>query len=209
MAASPPAEKLPVPAGVLIHTLAARHAAAGTSALTSSWSLEVEVETTQGYVYTGKLVALDAHYNLTLAEATVRRERLCDLERSLARQQHARTLAGMGLSGSELAAFMPPEERPAAATRPRYAGSVLIRSNNLLLLSFPSEQPQAESTRSTAAGGAAIPPKRSAGRKPQYLIDTFKSTATSIKKALEVERRKNRNARRKRIGDAKRKPPSQ
>ncbi|AAZ12702.1 ssm4 protein, putative [Trypanosoma equiperdum] len=81
--------------------------------------LRVEVETTHGYVYEGRLVAMDEFYNVTLTEATKRRERLCDVERSLL------TMHG----------FPAPAASP--STRREYVGSVLVRSGNLLMIRFP------------------------------------------------------------------------
>ncbi|KEG13846.1 hypothetical protein DQ04_00751060 [Trypanosoma grayi] len=137
--------------------------------------LRVEVETRQGYVYEGKLVVLDDDYNVSLAEATSWRDRLCDVERAL--------LAAQG--------FPAPAASP--ATRRRYVGSVFIRSSNLFMLRFLQDEgsassPTTSSNNNKAGGGAAA-----------TLKSAFKSMAVKVKRQINMERQKNRIERRQRL----------
>nr|CCC91715.1 conserved hypothetical protein [Trypanosoma congolense IL3000] len=83
--------------------------------------LRAEVETIHGYVYEGRLIAMDEHYNVTLVEATKRRQRACDVENAL------------------LSACGHPAPAASPFTRREFVGSVLVRSSNLLMIRFPHE----------------------------------------------------------------------
>ncbi|EAN85224.1 hypothetical protein C3747_23g157 [Trypanosoma cruzi] len=132
-------------------------------------ALRVEAETRQGYVYQGKLLSLDDDYNISLAEATSWRDRLCDVERAL--------LAVRG--------FPAPAASP--ATRRRYVGSVFIRSSNLLMVRFLEyDEPGANGRRDNSHGAAGL---RSA----------FKSMVSKVKRQINMERKRNRMERQKRL----------
>ncbi|KAH9599344.1 LSM domain [Trypanosoma melophagium] len=143
----------------------------------------VEVETRQGYVYEGKLMALDDDYNINLAEATCRRERLCDVERAL--------LQAKG--------FPTPLVSP--ATRRRYMGSVFIRSSNLFMLRFQQgEEPTLPSSSyaNITTGNSSHSCSTSAGNGAATLRSAFKSMASKVKRQINMERQKNRVERRQR-----------
>lgn len=177
---------------------------------TSDAYIDVEVETKQGYVYAGKLVDLDREYNMVLREATVRRERPCDVVRATRRHQRRTLLAQLGsLAPPELLMTEQDGERDGAATRPRYLGSVLIRSSNLLMARFPRApaQPSSSPGVSTATGA---PQGKGDGKTkpdadPRDLRAAYTSAAVAVKKAMQRERNKNREARRKRLAAIKKK----
>ncbi|RNF00167.1 hypothetical protein TraAM80_07778 [Trypanosoma rangeli] len=139
----------------------------------------VEVETRQGYVYQGKLLSLDDDYNVSLAEATSWRDRLCDVERAL--------LAAEGL----------PAPPVSPATRQRYVGSVFIRSSNLLMVRFPQYDGP------TASGG------RRGGYGATALKLACKAMAAQVKRQINMERQKNRTERRKRLKQATKTEPAE
>ncbi|CCW63969.1 unnamed protein product [Phytomonas sp. EM1] len=174
--------------------------------------IEVEVETTQGYVYAGKLVEIDAHYNITLREAMVRRERACDVQRALRREhwrQQQKLMFGMmnhdvplSVLGVEVG-----EERADSATRPRYVGTTLIRSSSLFMIRFIGDGAIAairdKSAECHGEGGPSRKKARSESSPQSALRRAFVEAATAAKKAIEQERRKNRLERQKRKTAAK------
>lgn len=156
----------------------------------SARSMEVEVETTQGYVYTGKLVHLDARYNLVLHEALVRRARDFDVERAelrLKAQREARLLASSlqdrGFAPSSAAEEGHVDTAAELMPRPRYVGTAYLRSNNVFMVRFVD----------TAAVAAAA--DTALGR----LQASFARMAAAIKAHLQQEKMRNRTARRKRL----------
>ncbi|ORC87826.1 uncharacterized protein TM35_000202350 [Trypanosoma theileri] len=141
----------------------------------------VEVETRQGYVYEGKLISLDDDYNINLAEATCRRERLCDIERAL--------LQAKGI----------PAPPASPATRRRYLGSVFIRSSNLFMVRFQqSEEPALPSSAGTSSSNNNNNSSANAGNGAATLRSAFKSMASKVKRQINMERQKNRVERRQR-----------
>jgi small nuclear ribonucleoprotein (snRNP)-like protein len=165
--------------------------------------MEVEVETKQGYLYSGKLALLDAHYNVQLHESLVRRARAFDFERAIAeeqRRQEARLLA-ISLQGG---AFSDPRDggvtggTPASQLidwlpRPRYIGTVSLRSNNVVLMRFvdPTAGPVPATATTTETAWVRL-------RK------SFAAMAAAIKAHLQREKMRRRAARRRRL-DAKKK----
>ncbi|CAJ1987815.1 LSM domain containing protein [Leishmania donovani] len=198
---------VPAPAAVLMRALGlAVEASDGTgdkgecnsALLTSSLScdpsrsMEVEVETRQGYVYTGKLVHIDDHYNVMLNEALVRRARSFDVERAILReksQQEARLIAS-SLQGmvTEDADVM--QSTSELMPRPRYIGATYIRSNSIFLMRFVD-----------AAGGTGTTAVSAAFSNSALgqLKSDFSMMAASIKAHLQREKMRNRAARRKRL----------
>lgn len=180
---------------------------------TSNAFIEVEVETKQGYVYSGKLVDMDADYNVTMREATVRRERLCDVIRATRRRQRQVLLAQLGslvpkeLVQAELAGEGGEAEREGAATRPKFIGSVLIRSSNMLMTRFL--QPSAPTAPSLVGKDSEKQkPATTDPRDPRDLRSAYRSAAVAIRKAMQKERTKDREARRKRLLALKKKRES-
>ncbi|KAK7195101.1 hypothetical protein NESM_000433400 [Novymonas esmeraldas] len=164
--------------------------------------MEVELETTQGYVYVGKLVHIDAGYNMVLHEALVRRARAFDVERA-ALQEKARREArfiASSLRGTAPAPPAPEEQEEEGLEdgqlrgmpRPRYMGTVFMRSNNIFLLRFID--PAADAAATAASSNSAL------GR----LRSRFAGMAAAIKAHLQREKLRRRAARRRRL-EAKKK----
>ncbi|CAD2221747.1 hypothetical protein AGDE_13766 [Angomonas deanei] len=156
---------LPVPVSVLLHLLKKTN--------TDGAPIEVEVETTQGYLYRGLLVHIDEHYNLTLNEAVVRRERLFDVARLARREQEAallrpyQTTSTVGGTNTGGSSYDTPQaragERGDSRTQPRYVGTVMIRSSNLFLVVFEPKALHATTgprkrRRAAGASGALFEP---------------------------------------------------
>ncbi|KPI85281.1 hypothetical protein ABL78_5648 [Leptomonas seymouri] len=166
----------------------------------SSPGMEVEVETKQGYTYTGKLVLLDAHYNVLLYESLVRRSRAFDYERAAREAQDqreaaliARSLQGNALYNvggtAELAATTHSSQLQDRLPRARYIGTVSLRSNNVVLMRFME-----------SAGSPAANVAESAWGQ---LKKSFSSMAAAIKAHLQKEKLRKRAARRKRLAAKK------
>ncbi|KAG5508163.1 hypothetical protein JKF63_05417 [Porcisia hertigi] len=170
----------------------------GSTLLTSSLncdpsrSMEVEVETSQGYVYTGKLVHIDDHYNVMLHEALVRRARSFDVERALLRekQQRETRLIASSLQDPTSEEGDVVQSANELMPRPHYIGATYLRSNNIFLMRFI----EAEADTGTATASSASPNSTS-GR----LRSSFVATAAAIKAHLKREKMRNRAARRKRL----------
>ncbi|CCW69700.1 unnamed protein product [Phytomonas sp. Hart1] len=199
-----------VPVGVIQHLLGSS-SAAGEPARRF---IEVEIETTQGYVYAGKLVDLDAHSNATLQEATVRRERACDVQRAL-RQAHWRQQRQLmfGMMNRDVALSVlgvdVPEERADSATRMCYVGTTLIRSSSLVMIRFVGDGAVATITNEPVECHSTNNEGRTSRKKSRTepssqtsLQRAFVEAATAAKKAVEQERRKNRLERQKRKMEA-------
>lgn len=197
--------KLPVPLAVVRQALFA-------SSIVSSWSpapLRVEVETTQGYVYTGRMVDMDMFYNVTLTEALVRRERACDVLQTLLQHRHDALLASLGpemngSGGSGLRSGVSPASTAPAALRQRFVGTVMLRSSSIVMVRFltdPSRDGRHESmTRvETAGGGGGVRVSDGAHDARGELEGAFGAMAAAVKKSLLQTRRKNREDRRRRI----------
>ncbi|GET87585.1 hypothetical protein, conserved [Leishmania tarentolae] len=198
---------VPAPAGVLMRALGlSAEVTDGTgekgecdlALLTSSLgcdpsrSMEVEVETSQGYVYTGKLVHIDARYNIMLNEALVRRARGFDVERAALREklQRESRLLATSLQGVVAQDADVVESTSELMPRPRYIGATYIRSNNIFLMRF------IDTAACTGGTAASVSSSNSALGK---LKSNFSMMAASIKAHLQREKMRNRAARRKRL----------
>ncbi|KPA76109.1 hypothetical protein ABB37_07881 [Leptomonas pyrrhocoris] len=177
--------------------------------------MEVEVETKQGYLYSGKLALLDAHYNVLLHESLVRRARAFDYERAAREQEEqqearliasslrgssyydaaaaAETAATSTLSTSATAHYLQLQDR---LPRPRYVGTVSLRSNNVVLMRFV--EPTGLPTTSAAAAATAVADS-AWGR----LRRSFSAMAAAIKAHLQKEKMRRRAARRARLAAKK------
>ncbi|KAG5508494.1 hypothetical protein GH5_06740 [Leishmania sp. Ghana 2012 LV757] len=201
------AKGVPAPAAVLMRALGLLVEASGgaedkaetrsallTSSLSSdpSRAMEVEVETSQGYVYTGKLVHIDHRYNVILHEALVRRARSFDVERAVLReksQREARLIASslQGVLAEEADVMQGTSE---LMPRPRYIGLTYIRSNNIFFMRFID----------TAAGSGATAASAALGNSAWgRLKSDFAMMASAIRAHLKREKMRNRAARRKRL----------
>lgn len=220
-------QRFPVPLAVLHHYLrrySNRHSTSSSSSIGSatdshgpsaSPAILVEVETTQGYVYAGRLIDVDPFYNMTLADAFVRRRRACDIERECIRQKFESLLdiRADDPHSSRMAHLIPDEliERHDSAARPTLVGHITIRSSHVLMVVF-LEEPQAE-----AQAHVPVPnDTRKEGRKTANtegthhshhhsvarLAGVFKSTAVAVKKAMDRQRQADRQERRQRIAAA-------
>ncbi|CAM37841.1 conserved hypothetical protein [Leishmania braziliensis MHOM/BR/75/M2904] len=161
------------------------------SALLTS-SIEVEVETNQGYVYTGKLVHIDARYNVILHEALVRRARSFDVERAMLREKSQREAQ---LIASSLQGVVAEEAEVVRSTnefmpRPRYIGVTYLRSNNIFFMRFIDG-----AARTGTSAASAVSTHSALGR----LRSEFVVMAAAIKAHLQREKMRNRAARRKRL----------
>lgn len=144
--------------------------------------VEVEVECRQGYVYTGTLVAVDEFYNLTLGEnTTVRRQRLCDIERQLIREKYTSLLegAGGGLGGGQGSRYLdliPQElvERPHSPALPSHVGPISIRSSHIFMIRFVSTQSGGDSR-----AGDVCSTTTATTSTPSYHRSTFLASPTS------------------------------
>ncbi|KAG5481491.1 hypothetical protein LSCM1_05508 [Leishmania martiniquensis] len=202
---------VPAPAGVLMRALGLLVETTGgtedkgesgsvllTSSLSSepSRTMEVEVETRQGYVYSGKLMHMDDRYNVILQEALVRRARSFDVERAVLGeklQREARLIAS-SLQGALAGEADVMQGAGELMPRSCYIGTTYIRSNNIFLMRFIDP---AAGTDATAASGAPASP--ALGR----LKKDFAIMAAAIRAHLKREKMRNRAARRKRL-EAKR-----
>lgn len=221
-AAAPNPKGVPVPAAVLMQALGlsltpstgsnngestgkeeATNNLASQAAVTgpspSIAGMEVEVETKQGYIYTGKLALLDAHYNVQLHESLVRRARAFDFERAareLQEQNEARLIANSLQGSSFYDASVDVSTAQAQATqlvdrlpRPRYLGTVSLRSHNVVLMRFVAPSGLASSAAADESPWAR-------------LQKSFAGMASAIKAHLQREKMRRRAARRRRL-DAK------
>lgn len=168
--------------------------------------VEVEVETKQGYLYAGKLIHMDAHYNIVLREVLVRRERLFDIERELLQRQHQSLLQLLpdGGGAGELEAGAAVVGR---GPRPRYLDRVCLRSNNVVLMRFVDAANMAKvapAAGSLSSTSPPPPPPSSSSALVGALQSSFQAMAAAVKTELMQIKMRNRADRRRRL-EAKKK----
>lgn len=181
-----PPPRLPVPLVVIQDYLLSKRS----SPAASSSSVLVEVEVRQGYVYEGVLESIDDFYNVTLSRATVRRRRICDVEREAVRRKY-KSISGL--------VELPPEmvERHDGPTQRQFIGETVLRSNNIYMMCFVSAaeldaEDKNNGEKSRTKGGR---------RKSSSLVSAFKSMGVAVKKELERRRQLDRQERRRRLNE--------